>query len=357
MKLTVNTEKLKDMVAKAVKGASNNKLLPITCMLGIKLKDGKLTLTTTDSTNYLYIIEDAIEGEDFNVTVYAEIFSKLISRMTCLTVTMELTDKCLEVIGNGTYKIELPFDENGKLVEFIDPVSKLTAVTELSPIKWITIQTILSAVKPALAVTYETPQYTNYWVGDSVIATDSYKVSAYNVPVFEKPRLISAEMMELLSVMTAEEIAVKESGDILVFESSNCIVYGKTPAGLSDYSIDAIKGLIALDFASSCEVNRGVLLQLLDRLSLFVRPFDDGNIKLAFTGDGLVVTSMADSGSELIPYASTDNIADFSCSVNINLLQTQIKSNIGDNVKFSFGREECLKLTDGMITKIVALND
>ena len=63
MKFTMNTVKLQDMVAKAMKGASNNKLIPLTNLMAIQLKDHKLTLITTDATNFLYIMEDKVAGD------------------------------------------------------------------------------------------------------------------------------------------------------------------------------------------------------------------------------------------------------------------------------------------------------
>ena len=80
MKFTVSTGVLKSLVAKAMKGASNNKMLPLTNFIEIECKDNILTLTTTDSTNYLYLYEELIgDNEDFSVVVGANIFSKLIS--------------------------------------------------------------------------------------------------------------------------------------------------------------------------------------------------------------------------------------------------------------------------------------
>ena len=52
--LKIKTTKLQEMLARAVQGASENKLLALTTLLAIELKDSKLTITTTDTTNYLY---------------------------------------------------------------------------------------------------------------------------------------------------------------------------------------------------------------------------------------------------------------------------------------------------------------
>ena len=91
-------------------------MIPITGLMSIELKDHKLTLTTTDAINYLFIVEDKVDGEDFCVVVQAETFAKLISRMTSETVSLELVGEELRVTGNGEYKIDLPLDEEGELI-------------------------------------------------------------------------------------------------------------------------------------------------------------------------------------------------------------------------------------------------
>ena len=57
MKLKIKTLKMQEMVSKAIKGASGNKMIPITSLMAIELKENVLTLTTTDASNYVKIIE------------------------------------------------------------------------------------------------------------------------------------------------------------------------------------------------------------------------------------------------------------------------------------------------------------
>ena len=64
-------------------------------------------------------------GEDFYVVVQVEQFSKLIGKMTCETISLEVNDGILNVKGNGDYKIELPLDEEGNTIQFPDPVAKV----------------------------------------------------------------------------------------------------------------------------------------------------------------------------------------------------------------------------------------
>ena len=85
MKFTVSTETMQRLVSRVIKGASNNKLLPLTSFVNISLKDKRLRLDTTDMTNYTSAIEYNVEGEDFEYPAFLEFFpSKLRSEFDFL---------------------------------------------------------------------------------------------------------------------------------------------------------------------------------------------------------------------------------------------------------------------------------
>lgn len=358
MRLTMKTEKLKDMVSRAVRGVGNNKLIPLTSLMAIEVKNNKLTLITTDATNYLYISEDKVAADDFYVVVDADTFSKLISKMTCENVSLEVASGVwvLNVTGNGNYKIELPMDENGEPIKYPNPVDKLdlSAATE-KQINRTTIQVILETIKPALAVTLETPCYTGYYVGNQVVATDTYKIASMDIDLFGTSRLISPEFMDLLSVMTTEKISVAMTDTDIVCSTPDCIVCGKFMEGIEDYAIDAITDLVNIEIDSFCSVPKSAILQLLDRLSLFVGTYDKNAIHLTFTQNGLQVSSKAANGVELINYVSSDNFKDFTCAVDIQMLTQEIKSIQNDVIELYYGKDNAIKMTDGNITIIVAL--
>lgn len=358
MKLILKTEKLKEMVSRAVKGVGNNKLIPLTSLMAIEVKDSKLTLITTDATNYLYIIEDKVVADDFYVVVDANTFSKLISKMTCENVTLEVKSGIyvLEVKGNGNYKIELPLDENGQPIKYPDPVTTIDLSTAIEKtINRSTVQVILETIKPALAVTLETPCYTGYYVGNQVVATDTYKIASMDVNLLGASRLISPEFMDLLSVMTAEKISVAMTDTDIVCSTPDCIVCGKFMEGIEDYAIDAITNLVNTEIDSFCSVPKSAILQLLDRLSLFVGTYDKNAIHLTFTQDGLQVSSKAANGVELINYVSSDNFKDFTCSIDIQMLMQEVKAISNDVIELHYGEDNAIKMTDGNITIIVAL--
>ena len=353
MEITIKTDKLPEMVTKSVKGASNNKLIPLTSLLGIRVVDGELVLTTTDATNYLYI-KDKVGGEDFSVTVPVEIFSKLVSRMTCENIKLTVSDNSLTVTGNGTYTIELPMDEEGGLITYPDPLSKVT-LGDKETINLSTISAILTTLKPALAVTIEDPCYTGYYIGDRVVATDTYKIASMQTKLFSLSKLLAPETMDLLAVMSTEKIDVAFQDNIIVFISPNCIVYGVVMENIDDYAIDAISELVDAKFESMCKVSKSSILQVLDRLSLFVSNFDKNGIYLTFTRNGINISSKSSSGVEIVPYSESKDFKDFTCCIDIEMLTTQIKAQATDMVEMYYGLDNAIKMVDGNIIQVVAL--
>lgn len=358
MRLTLKTEKLKEMVSRAVKGVGNNKLIPLTSLMAIEVKDNELTLITTDATNYLYIVDDKVVADDFYVVVDANVFSKLISKMTCENITLEVISGTwvLTVRGNGDYKIELPLDENGAPIRYPDPVVSMDVSTAVEKVvNRSTVQVILDTIKPALAVTLENPCYTAYYVGDHVVATDTYKIASMDVPMFDKPRLVSSEFMDLLAVMSEEKITVQMTDTDIVCSTHDCMVCGKYAEGIEDYAINDILGLVDTEFESACAVPKSSLLQLLDRLSLFVGTYDKNAVYLTFTPGGLQVSSKAANGVEIISYTTSKNFKEFTCTVDIQMLTNEVKAIQNDVIEIYYGEDNAIKMTDGNITIIVAL--
>lgn len=357
MKLTMNTVKLQDMVSRAVKGASNNKLIPITSLMAIELKaDHVLTLTTTDATNYLYIDEQKVDGDEFYAVVPVDVFSKLIARMTCenVTLTVHPEIKILEVKGNGNYKIELPLDENGQLIKYPDPYKDDTQAVA-QKLNLSTVKVILDTLKSALATTLENPCYTGYYVGDSVLATDTYKIANMDISLFDAPVLVSAELMNLLSVMTEENIYVSITGDVLQFSTANCRVYGRAMEGIEDFAVEPIMSLVDTDMDSSCKLNKTELLQVLDRLSLFVGPYDKNAVRFTFTREGLEISSKAVSSVEMIPYIGSEKFTDFTCMIDVQMITQEVKAVQADVIEMYYGEDNAVIMKDGNITIVVAL--
>ena len=351
--LKIKVAKLQEMLARASKGAANNKYLPLTNLLAVELKDSKLTITSTDGTNYLYVKED-VAGDDFYVCISADTFPKLIARFTCEDVTLDLKENYLEVVGNGKYKIDYQLDENGQMVKFPNPISD-DINNKVGTISLNTIKSVLSSVRPSLA--NDNTQYASYYVGKSITATDTFKISSMAVGVFEIPKLIDSQTMDLLGTMIDENIDIYTNNDKkIMFTGDYGVVFGYTPSDIGTYRIDAILGLVNKDYPSKCKIAKNEILQVLDRISLFVDSLLDNDIiNIAFENDGLSITSNKLNGAEKIPYITQENFKECSGTILLDRFATQIKAQSGDAVEIHFGDESTIKMVDNNISMIVAL--
>ena len=363
--LKIKTTKLQEMLARAVQGASEQKLLPLTNLLAIELKDNKLTLTTTDKVNYLYTIDD-VEGDDFYVCIGVDKFPKLIARFTCEDVTLDLKDRFLEVVGNGTYQIDIQLDENGEMLRFPNPLAEVENADKIGEVALTTIKNILDNIRPALAPSDNNNdnnvQFQRYFIGnvagkDEVIATDRNKISALKTSIItdNKARLISPETMNLLNTFIDETIDIYGADRKLVFKTAHAILHSVLPTGVELFNAEAIANYLDKDYKSSCKISKVAILQVLERISLFVESLDNGVILLSFNDKELTISSRKNDGLEVIPYLECKNAEAFSGIVLLDRLRTQIKSQTGDSIDIFFGEERALKFIDNDSTFVVAL--
>ena len=354
MELEVNTKKLQGLVSKAMKCASCVADIPLTSMMALQVVDNTLTVTTTDENTYLYLSEPC-EGEDFYVVVDVGIFSKLISKITSENVTLEVVDGTLVVNGNGKYVLELPYNGEGELVKFPEPRSK--ADGETSKVSLSTLKMIQATASASLDTTKGYHGcYTGYYMGKKAITTDSFKICIVDTPVFDTPVIVRPETMELVEMLSGEEITVNKNDKYILFISDRCSIFSQVLPYLEDFQVDSIETVADFECANTCNVDKSVLLGVLDRLSLFVTKMDENGIKLQFDDTSLTIESKQTDGVEVIEYEESIKLSSpFSCEININKFAEQVKSVLAGVVSIHFGNDNIIKITDGNITKVIAL--
>lgn len=356
MELTIKTSELQEMVGKASKCVSNNKLIPLTSLMNIKVSDNFLTLTTTDATNYFYSSKtEKVDCEDFEVSVIADLFTKLVQKTTSDTITISVNNAIMQVKGNGTYTMELPLDENGSVIKFPKKYNPENLRNALSNIKLSTIKNILLSNKASLATNMEYPALTCYYCGSKVITSDRKKICSADISVFENPMLITSQLMELLGSFTQEDIEVSLTDSDVLFECGADRIYAPITEGVDTFPVDAINTLVELDFTSHCKVSREAVTNVLDRLSLFVSPYDKRGIYLTFNSDGIMFSSKKSSGQELIPFIESENFSPYTCCIDIEMLKSQISTHDTEQLDLYYGSEVAVKLVNKNTTQIVAL--
>lgn len=355
--MKVVTSRMKEAVNKAIKGAGFNNLIPITSMIGIKLSDGKLRLLTTDMTNTLCIIIDKVSGVDMDITVDADKFGKLIAKTTSEDIELLIIDDVLSIKANGTYKIPLISDEEG-LISFPDIKSDLSSIGKWGDVKLSSIMQAYNINRSALAKTLENPALTGYYCGDMVISTDANVITFNNFKMFSgdfPPMLISAQQMVLLSLFGEEDIKVTTDPATIIFATDTQIVEGSLMEGIEDFPANEVNAYLDEAFTSSCKVPKDLLLSVLDRLALFIEPYDKNGAYFTFGRKGINIHSKKDASTETINYVESRDFAPFVCCVDIPMLKEQLQANPDDTVKICYGNENALKIESGKVTQVIAL--
>ena len=352
--MQIKTAVLQELLAKAVKGVGNNKLIPITALIGIEVKDNRLTITSTDFTNYLFVSTD-IESEDFYVCIQSDTFAKLISKTTSDTVTLTVKENSLEVKGDGTYNIEIPLDENGTMVKYPNPIKDKEYGDLVGSVSKQNIKAILSTLKSSIATTTEFPQYDNYYLGENAVATDTWDISILNKKMLDTPKLVSSAIMDLLDVIDADSVDIYSKDKYLTCVTPNCVVYGSILSDVADFGVEQINKLAEQSFTSMCKLPKTQLQRVLDRISLFVDAYDDKVISVAFSAEGVTVSSRKSNGVETIGYIESDGIVDFTANIDIERFQAKIKATVSDVVEIWYGGDNAIKIVDGDTIVIMGL--
>ena len=351
-KITIPAVKFQDMVARATKGASENKLLPITSMMCIELKNHVLKLTTTDTANTLVVMCDKIEGDDMYAVVPVKQFSGLIAKTTSDSIKLVLKGDDLEVHGNGVHKISQPVDEDG-VVQF--PQFSFEKEGDGQVINLSSIKDVLNINKASVAKTIDTACLCGYYLGDQVITTDEQTICFNDMKLTDEAFLVSPEMMELLALAKQEKITWWYKDGFFLFETEDMILYGAEHDGKDLFPAEDIMGYLDAEFASSCRLPKIAIQGLIDRLALFIEPYDKNGAYLTFTKEGVKINSKKSNSDETLPYIESKNFAPFVCCVDIPMLKGLIDANPGESIDIWYGNEACIKMTSGKVTQVIAL--
>ena len=359
--MKIKTEILQNMVAKAIQGASNNKMIPLTSLIGIEIKQDTLTLITTDGSNQFKVnskIEyDPIYGpQEFYTIVNADTFAKLVAKTTKEYIELENKENYLEGIGNGTYKLEIAINEEGEMVKF--PVIVENLPKETIKLKLNDLQEAIKVSKASIAKTMELPCLTGYYIADNIITTNREMICILQNKLIDFPILLSNEMAELILLIEGDTLELVKDDNMLLLFTSNYTIIGRELEGKEVYPANQILDVLNNSYANMIKVNKQDLLNVLDRMSLFVTDYDKGGIYLDFTEAELIIRSQKSNAKEVIEIkGSSKPIQSFNCLIDIERLKVQVETIASDMVELLYGPDTSIKIVDGNIIHIISLSE
>lgn len=355
MELKLKTETLKILTTKVIKGMGNNKMLPITEMIGLNIHDNQLSLLSTDGNNNIEvkaIIENPSQVE-VKLAVNGDSFSRLIQKTTTEFITLEIDDNKLTVKGNGSYTFALTLDEDNQLVSF-DSLS-LDSEEELE-VDTSTLKESYLLNKESVAVTMEYPAYTGFYYDETgSVATNSLKISYVNNPIFKTPLLLSNSFVQLFSLLDEEKAKVTQNNSEIFISTPSISIKGNKMMELTDFPISDIKPFLNVSMDHKVRVNKQALLNVLERILIFVTPYDKNGIRVDFTKEGLRIWTMKGDNNELLPYSGSENLQDFTIKIDITNFKALVGANPEEEVTIHYGNPNAIKMTFGKVIQIAAL--
>lgn len=347
MKFEIETIKLNNLLAKAARGLGKSEVFPVTEYFQLQITDGDLYVTATDMNNFITVISENVEGEEGEVIVKADQLIKLVSKTTKTPMKFDFDGATLSVVGNGKYKLPVFEGEEFPEWEFEGNVPEMTIQTAL-------LKNVFSINKSAIANDNVMPCLTAYNVGNDCVTTDGIKMCINQSPIFNEQRmLITQTLADLLGTISDENVTIQKQENKILFTTQNVIIFGTEMDGIDEYP--DITGILDLAYENHIVVPKFELVNVLDRLSIFVDQFDNGGVRLQFSPDKVQIEDLKKNSNEFVEYQENNGYNNsIEVVVNIDFLVDLLRVTRGDVVHLYFGEDLPIKLVEDNVTKILS---
>ena len=353
--VVIKTPILQDAISKAVKACSMDNAFPLTSMLQIVVKEGRLTVQATDNVNTLYIHRSDVSG-DIDFVVDAKLFSGLVSRITTPMTELYIEGTNLKVKANGIYDIALMLEQDGSKTEIPNYEFPSTAKNHISNIQ---LRNIITANKSCKTEMKEIPSLYNYYMdNEKVLTADNYKACCTPIKVFDTAVCLPPELVELISLIADDNgVDAQESGDSVLFSSSKGCLYGKKSVqeDLEQYPVQEIVTMMNDSFNYECLLNRTLLINTLDRLCLFTDGYENNAVQVCFEAEKVTFTANESGTHESVKYLQPCNAdSSFNILVDGAFLKQQLSALPQEDIKVKFGNENGIQIICDGITQFAS---
>lgn len=350
----ISTQTFQTMMSKAVKGASNSKFNALTSMVNVVVSGGSISVTTTDSENYLTIMDKVVSGDDTVFTVDVDLLTKLVSKTSSENIKVTVSDDVITLVGNGTYKLPIRMDVDGTPIKY--PEHTITEPTKTGTIKTSVFKDILLHNKPSVAITYELPVLTGYmFTEDSVVTADTLNICVNKMNTFGTNVLLSNFVLELLTLCESEEINYTIGELNILFETDKLKLFARIMPDADQYPLDKVLPYMDNSYTSHCTLSKSNMISIIDRLCLFIKDNEDEGVYLTFTKDNLKIEPVNHNGIETLAYQGISNFKDYVCFVGTDQLKKQILGRAGESFELYFGNDTTIMIKEDNVSQIMAL--
>lgn len=368
--MIIRTEILQESCAKILNAVDSNVLSAVTETLEIRNEGKQLSMSVTNREYFVKILfGDNIEDE-IHATVNANLFLKLISKITSETIELHTDDKSLYVKCNGDYKLPLIYDGD-KLLEL--PTISIENVTETFDVDSSILHSIVNYNSKELGKgTISKPIQRLYYVDSdgAITFTTGACVNKFSIDMTSK-LLLNDKLVKLFRLFKDTKVKVtvghnKLSEDTVVtsvrFEAPSITIDAVLNCDDSmavSFPVSGIRGRADTIYPTTVSINKELLLQAVERLMLFSQAASKSDlslsiIKLEFNNDSVVVADRKGVNSEAIPYTTPlDNEVKYEALIDSSDLTKTLASATNQIVTIGFGNEQAFVVSEGLVKWVI----
>ena len=331
----------------------------------IKGVNNYLHMSVGNGEYFVEVKLNMYEEVDFNATINGDIFLKLISKITSDTVEFNTKDNFLIIKGDGLYKLPLIY-KNDKMLE----VSKINISNVINNFK--INSNILNSIyqyddKDLKKFVVDNVQTLYYLDKDGCIKfTSTAYVNSFSLP--ESVTLfLTKKVVKLFKLFNADDEVDFTLGkdnnngfivNKIMLKSDNICIMSLLPLEdslISRIPVNFIREKAKHDYSYNILINKSIILNAINRLSLFMSPeiLSNYNVIFKFNNDKIIIFDNNESNSEEIYLL--DGSVSFDDKIKINILdfKSSLMNFKDDNITMSFDDKSVIVLKNNYISLIV----
>jgi len=350
--MILNNEELKGICSKLLAALDSNSTSVITETLLIEAKDKILTLSITNMEYVMKIKLDIKSDEEFNAAVNADLFLKLINHLTTDTVELSIDDTILVVKSNGVYKLPMIFEED-KLVTLPNIVID-NVISEFS----------IDTKNLMMLYNYNSKELNKNLIGSPVqkmyyvdkdgciTFTSGACITNFSLPD-EVKILLPQNIVKLFKLFSGDKLTMTLGKDALTdnlyqtklqLKDSNIelsVILSSDENMINMVPKDSIRNMATKKYPYTVVVNKTSLLNIIDRLMLFMpsnlylQPYG----QFEFYEDHVTIFDKSKHNKEELMYVSPIELNNTPLNLILDLTDFKVMlSNVEeDTIKLHFG--------------------
>ena len=278
--------------------------------LELEVANGSLYMNVTDKEYFVSVKLPIEDDSPFHAVVPASLFLNLITKTTTKTITMTTTERYLNIKGNGNYKLALIYDGTS-LVDL--PRINIENITNEFTIKNSILQSILKYNDKIL---YTSGCNFPVFYVDNAGAVTVSRCACLNTFELEQPvsLILSQKLVKLFKLFKSEVVkftmGMDDRGDGVVQQKISFLddsvmlsAYLNTDTKLvKDFPVSAIRRRAEKPAPYSATISKDLLLEALDRLSLFKNKQDVDAVLMHFNVDGVSISDSQEENVEVVDF-------------------------------------------------------